>query len=405
MARYTSTYDKDKDYSDLIDQAVANKDFESAAVYEQQRNAKIAGEGLDYGQTSDWEKYLPKTQQGQSMDDLSRFNQQATQWDAQINALMERLNNRQPFSYDPETDPAFQAYRDQYTYGGQQAMKDTLAEISARTGGLASSYAGQAAQGTYDDYMKRLSGVIPELRELAYNMYLNDRSDDFNLLGVMQNQQQQALQNAWNERGYQDQANATDRDLARKEIDAYLATGNPVSGLPADLIAKAGYSDAYLAAMEGQYAPKVTGGYGYGTGSGTGDGTGKKTGNIGSYEDAIDILNEYGIDKKPLTREQWELQRDFNPDSLAQGSYEEFLDAFVNEYIRGKSPVGTGGGNIDMKKVGSAQGEAIIWNGRTYRTTADGMNKLVSDLNAANLSDAEYDAVVAKLREFGAAVR
>lgn len=283
MAKYNS-YEKDRDYQAMINEAVANRDFTSAAQYEQQRNAKIAGEGItDYQQTHNWEQFLPVSQSSQMSDDYTRFSQQATQWDNQINALMERLNKRQPFSYDPETDPAYQAYKEQYTYGGQQAMKDTLAEVSARTGGLASSYAEQAAQGTYNDYMKRLSGVIPELRELAYNMYLNDRNDDYSLVGVLQNQQQQALQNATNERNWQYQVQGDERDLARKEIDAYLASGNPVSGLPQNLIAQSGYSNAYLSAMEGMYAPKVTGGYGAPPAAGDdsdgagGDGSGRKS--------------------------------------------------------------------------------------------------------------------------------
>ena len=53
-------------------------------------------------------------------------------------------------------------------------MQDTLGQVSARTGGLASSYAGSAAQQTYDNYMGALADKIPELRQLAYSMYQDE---------------------------------------------------------------------------------------------------------------------------------------------------------------------------------------------------------------------------------------
>ena len=53
------SYDKNTDYQALMNQAVANNDYASAAQYEQQRNAKIAGEGITgYEQTSNYSQYL-----------------------------------------------------------------------------------------------------------------------------------------------------------------------------------------------------------------------------------------------------------------------------------------------------------------------------------------------------------
>ena len=53
-----ATYDKNKDYTALIRQAVSNGDLYAAANYEQSLNAKIAGEGLPYAQRHDYEGYL-----------------------------------------------------------------------------------------------------------------------------------------------------------------------------------------------------------------------------------------------------------------------------------------------------------------------------------------------------------
>lgn len=88
--------------------------------------------------------------------------------------LYDRLNNYQPFSYNPETDPLYLQYADSYTRGGQRAMTDVLGQLAARTGGLASSYAGSMAQQTYDNYMADLANKIPELQQLAYSMYVDD---------------------------------------------------------------------------------------------------------------------------------------------------------------------------------------------------------------------------------------
>lgn len=92
----------------------------------------------------------------------------------QIDDLTRQILNREAFSYDPEKDPTYQQYKDSYTRSGERAMQDTLGQVSARTGGLASSYAGSAAQQTYDNYMGALADKIPELKQLAYSMYQDE---------------------------------------------------------------------------------------------------------------------------------------------------------------------------------------------------------------------------------------
>lgn len=114
-----------------------------------------------------------------------------------IDEAMKQLRSRPAFSYDPETDPSYQQYKDQYTRLGEQAMEDTLGQVSARTGGLASSYAGSAAQQSYNQYMSALAGKIPELRQLAYEMYRdegNDLRSDLNMLLNMEQMSRSAFE-------------------------------------------------------------------------------------------------------------------------------------------------------------------------------------------------------------------
>ena len=67
-------------------------------------------------------------------------------------------------------------------------MQDTLGEVAARTGGLASSYAASAASQANNYYMAQLADKIPELRQMAYEAYLNNlsnqRSDLSMLMGL-----------------------------------------------------------------------------------------------------------------------------------------------------------------------------------------------------------------------------
>lgn len=55
----TYSYDNNVDYSKLINDAVSAGNYQQAAIYEQQRNAKIAAQNLQYEQTNTYADYLP----------------------------------------------------------------------------------------------------------------------------------------------------------------------------------------------------------------------------------------------------------------------------------------------------------------------------------------------------------
>lgn len=103
-------------------------------------------------------------------------------------AIKEGLKKMQGarFSFDPATDERAKAYRDIYTREGERAMKDTLGEIAARTGGNASSYATAAAAQANNYYMQQLSDKYAELYNDAYNEFLSEYQRKASELGVMQ---------------------------------------------------------------------------------------------------------------------------------------------------------------------------------------------------------------------------
>lgn len=103
-----------------------------------------------------------------------------------IDALLDQILNRDKFSYDVNVDPLYAMYRDQYQREGDRAMQDTLGQASARTGGMASSYATTAAQQANQYYMQQLADKVPELYQLAYEMYLDDIDLKVQDLGLLQ---------------------------------------------------------------------------------------------------------------------------------------------------------------------------------------------------------------------------
>ena len=104
-----------------------------------------------------------------------------------IAGLLDRMENDQGFSYDPESDPLYQNYRDQYIRLGQRAMQDTMGSAAALTGGYGSTYSQAAGQQQYQDYMTRLGEQMPGMYDRAYQQYRDSVGDRQNLLGTMAN--------------------------------------------------------------------------------------------------------------------------------------------------------------------------------------------------------------------------
>ena len=95
-------------------------------------------------------------------------------YDEKLNEIVDEILQRDPFSYSAADDPLYKYYQGQYERNGDKAMRDTLGQVAARTGGLGSSYAGSAAQQQYNDYMQGLNDIVPELYKLAYSMYQDE---------------------------------------------------------------------------------------------------------------------------------------------------------------------------------------------------------------------------------------
>ena len=94
-----------------------------------------------------------------------------SRYDAQIRDLYEQITARGPFRYDSAADPLYQQYRQDYTSLGRMAMRDTMGQAAALTGGYGSSYAQSAGQQQYDAYLRRLADVLPETYGMALDAW------------------------------------------------------------------------------------------------------------------------------------------------------------------------------------------------------------------------------------------
>lgn len=102
------------------------------------------------------------------------------------------------FSYDPEKDPRFIAYKKAYLREGDRAAANALARASALTGGVPSTHAVTASQQAGDYYSGKLADIIPSLYGEAYDEFLNERNYQYQLEKDKQDAEQQKILNALN---------------------------------------------------------------------------------------------------------------------------------------------------------------------------------------------------------------
>lgn len=307
------SYDKDIDYQALINEAVGKKDFQSAAVLEQQRNAKGQGEGIagfvqtnNYTgnlDTTDYSTMLKQQMEGnapvadvadtiakrtgkassavnltgyanddiymQAMDYIKngagkmRFEaapSYVSQNQGKIDALLNEVLNGS-FT-DFQASPEFASLEGQFVNRGQRAMRDTVGDVSARTGGLASSYAQTAGQQAYGNFMTQLN-------DAAMSMYQGQRSDNLNNLNALMGVEAQDYGK------YQDQLGQynTDRNVDyqfdkdnRSELEDRAKTMAAIGDF--SLLKELGYTDAEIAALTAAWQMEQAGKGSGGSGGG-----------------------------------------------------------------------------------------------------------------------------------------
>lgn len=102
------------------------------------------------------------------------------------NRYLDEYLNREKFSYNPNTDALYRQYADAYERNGERAMRDTVAQASALTGGFGNSYAQTAGWQMYQSYMDALNDKIPELYAQRYGEYQDEGNAMLNRYSLTQ---------------------------------------------------------------------------------------------------------------------------------------------------------------------------------------------------------------------------
>lgn len=109
-----------------------------------------------------------------------------SQWQSQLDDTMNRIMNREKFTYDLNGDALWKTYKDQYMTGGKMAMMDTMGQAAALTGGYGNSYAQGVGQQAYQGYLQGLNDKIPELYQLAMDQYDREGNAMLQQYGLLQ---------------------------------------------------------------------------------------------------------------------------------------------------------------------------------------------------------------------------
>lgn len=91
--------------------------------------------------------------------------------DPELDSLYAAITGRKAFSYNAAADPLYRAAADRYIQNGRLAMRDTVGQAAALTGGYGNTYAQTAGQQRYDEYLRGLAEAIPQYYSLAFRQY------------------------------------------------------------------------------------------------------------------------------------------------------------------------------------------------------------------------------------------
>lgn len=154
---------------------------------------------------------------------LDQLNSGRTKYSDKVDELMAKIEGREKFSYDFNTDPLFQNALASAMASGQTAMQDTMGQAASLTGGYGSSYGTSAANQAYNDYIKGAYDQLPDYYNIALNAYNAEGQDLYNQLGMYQTADDTAysrLANAYN-------ANFQNAEsIYNKEYSNYWDTAN-----------------------------------------------------------------------------------------------------------------------------------------------------------------------------------
>lgn len=192
-----ATYDKNTDYQALINSAVQSGNLGAAAQYEQQRNAKIAGEGIaDYQATSNYASYLPSASggtgaSGDAAPGYAAYTGGNSSLDDQLKAYSAAYAASRAagdVTGMRNANDAANQLRNQYGYAAEVANTDiaAMAAQQAAYSGTAyqtgtSQYPAYTAYGSYTDFYNQNGyGSLTAAQRAAADAYVQQAVNSIN---------------------------------------------------------------------------------------------------------------------------------------------------------------------------------------------------------------------------------
>lgn len=155
--------------------------------------------------------------------------------DAELERLYAAITGRPAFSYDPASDPVYNSYAQSYQRRGRLAMRNTMGQAAALTGGYGSSYAQSVGQQQYDSYLQSLGEALPELYGMAWQRY---------------NAEGDALKTAWEL--------ASERSEVKRESEREAAEREAAAQKSAETARRGNYDRLYKLIYNSGYNPNET---------------------------------------------------------------------------------------------------------------------------------------------------
>lgn len=108
-----------------------------------------------------------------------------SQWQTQLDDVMNKIMNREKFSYDFNGDALYQQYKDKFVQQGKMASADVMGQAAAMTGGYGNSYAATVGNQAYQASLQNLNDIVPELYQMALDQYNQQGQDLYNQYGII----------------------------------------------------------------------------------------------------------------------------------------------------------------------------------------------------------------------------
>lgn len=108
-----------------------------------------------------------------------------TSYSDQLKDMMDKIMNREKFSYDVDTDPLFQQALASAMNSGKQAMTDTIGQASALTGGYGSTYATSAGNQSYNAFIEDAYNNLPQYYQMALEAYQMEGDEMYRQFGMV----------------------------------------------------------------------------------------------------------------------------------------------------------------------------------------------------------------------------